>query len=180
MAAVVTAPWKYTGWKSYLLNDFEVSPSLQLQSGLPYSIGTSGTLTTGFAASGSTLSAIGQGINGSGYASGPGTTSRVPGFERNGFEQPRTVVVDLRLSKRFSVADRLKLELLGEAFNVANHQNVTGVNATAYTVGSTTATKTNTLTFTTAVPTFGATTFTNTSGFSFAPRQIQLGVRAQF
>ena len=180
MAAVVTAPWKYTGWKAYLLNDYEVSPSLQLQSGLSYSIGTSGTLTTGFTASGGTLSAIGQGANGSGYASGPGTTSRLPGFERNGFQQPKTTVVDLRLSKRVSVKERVKLEFLGEAFNLANHQNVTGVNTTAYTVGSTTATKTNTLTYTTAVPTFGATTFTNTSGFSFAPRQIQLGVRAQF
>jgi hypothetical protein len=76
------------------------------------------------------------------------------------------------------VADRVDLEFLGEAFNVANHQNVTGVNTTAYTVGSVSATKTNTLTYTTAVPTFGATTFANTSGFSFAPRQIQLGVRA--
>jgi hypothetical protein len=180
MGAIVTAPWKYTGWKAYLLNDYEVAPSLQVQSGLPYSIGTSGTLTAGFAASGSTLSAIGQGINGSAYGGGPGTTSRVPGFERNGFEQPKTTVVDLRLSKRFRVADRVNLEFLGEAFNVANHQNVTGVNTTAYTVGSVSATKTNTLTYTTAVPTFGATTFTNTSGFSFAPRQIQLGVRAQF
>ena len=57
---------------------------------------------------------------------------------------------------------------------------VTGVNTTAYTVGSVSAAKTNTLTYTTAVPTFGATTATNTSGFSYAPRQIQLGVRAQF
>jgi hypothetical protein len=101
-------------------------------------------------------------------------------FERNGFQQPKTTVVDLRLSKRFNVADRVKLEFLGEAFNVANHQNVTTVNTTAYTVASTTATKTNTLTYTTAVPTFGAATATNTSGFSYAPRQIQLGVRAQF
>jgi hypothetical protein len=61
-------------------------------------------------------------------------------------------VVDLRLSKRFRVADRVNLEFLGEAFNVANHQNVTGVNTTAYTVGSVSTTKTNTLTYTTAVP----------------------------
>jgi hypothetical protein len=54
------------------------------------------------------------------------------------------------------------------------------VNTTAYTVGSTAATKINTLTFTTSNPSFGGTTFTNTSGFAFAPRQIQLGVRAQF
>ncbi|MGH9596754.1 MAG: hypothetical protein ACRD3K_08165, partial [Edaphobacter sp.] len=80
----------------------------------------------------------------------------------------------------FNVADRVKLEFLGEAFNIANHQNVTGVNATAFTVGSVAASKTNTLTYTTSVPSFGGRTSTNTSGFSFAPRQIQLGVRAQF
>jgi hypothetical protein len=174
VGGIVMAPWKYTGWKAYLLNDYEVAPSLQIQSGLPYSIGTTGTLTTGYTASGGTLNAIGGGVNGS------AGTFRMPGFERNGFEQPKTVVTDLRLSKRFSVKERVKLEFLGEAFNVANHQNVTGVNTTAYTVGSVSATKTNTLTYTTAVPTFGARTFTNTSGFSFAPRQIQLGVRAQF
>jgi outer membrane receptor protein involved in Fe transport len=174
MNAVVTAPWKYTGWKAYLLNDYEVAPSLQVQSGLPYSFGTSGTLTSGFSASGGALNAIGGGVNGS------NGTFRMPGFERNGLQQPKTTVVDLRLSKRFSVADRVKLEFLGEAFNVANHQNVTTVNTTAYTVGSVAASKTNTLTYTTAVPTFGATTATNTSGFSYAPRQIQLGVRAQF
>jgi hypothetical protein len=174
MGAIVTAPWKYTGWKGYLLNDFEASPDLQASSGLPYSVGTSGTLTTGYSPSGAVLNAIGGGVNGS------NGTFRMPGFERDGFKQPKTTVVDLRLSKRFNVADRVKLEFLGEAFNIANHQNVTGVNSTAFTVGSVAATKTNTLTYTTSVPTFGGTTFTNTSGFSFAPRQIQLGVRAQF
>jgi hypothetical protein len=174
MGAVVTAPWKYTGWKSYLLNDYEMAPGLQVQSGLPYSIGTTGTLTSGFSASGGALNAIGGGVNGS------NGTFRMPGFERNGFQQPKTTVLDLRLSKRFKVADRLNLEFLAEAFNLANHQNVTTVNTTAYTVGATAATKTNTLTYTTAVPTFGATTATNTSGFSYAPRQIQMAVRAQF
>jgi Carboxypeptidase regulatory-like domain/TonB dependent receptor len=179
MNAVVTAPWKYTGWKAYLLNDYEVSPGLQVQSGLPYLVGTSGTLSSAFApatASG-VLNAIGGGVNGS------NGTFRMPGFERNGLQQPKTTVVDLRLSKRFNVADRVKLEFLGEAFNLANHQNVTGVNSTAYTVGFTgTAAKPtgNTLTYTTSTPTFGGTTFTNTSGFSYAPRQIQIGVRAQF
>jgi Carboxypeptidase regulatory-like domain/TonB dependent receptor len=176
MNAVITAPWKYTGWKGYLLNDYEASPSLQLQSGLPYSIGTSGGLTTtllGYTPSGSTVAGFG-GVNGS------NGTFRMPGFERLGFQQPKTTVVDLRLSKRFNVADRVKLEFLAESFNIANHQNVTTVNSTAYTVGAVAATKTNTLTYTTAVPTFGAATATNTSGFSYAPRQIQLGVRAQF
>ena len=176
MGGIVTAPWKYTGWKNYLLNDFEASPSLQLQSGLPFSFGTTGGFTStsqGFTSTGASIAGFG-GVNGS------NGTFRMPGFERNGLQQPKTIVVDLRLSKRFNVADKVKLEFLGEAFNVANHQNVTGVNTTAYQVGTVAATKTNTLTFSTANPGFGATNATNTSGFSYAPRQIQLGVRAQF
>lgn len=174
MGGIVTAPWKYKGWLGYLLNDFEASPDLQVQSGLPYSVGTSGTLTTGFTPSGATVNAIGGGVNGS------AGTFRMPGFERNGFQQPRTTVVDLRLSKRFNIHDRVKLEFLGEAFNIANHQNVTSVNTTAYTIGTVAASKTNTLSFTTQTPSFGVPNSTNNSGFSYAPRQIQLGVRGQF
>ena len=179
MGAIVTAPWKYTGWLAYLLNDFEASPSLQIQSGLPFIVGTSGGYTStsgtlpGYTPSGGLIAGFG-GVNGS------NGTFRMPGFERNGLSQPKTTVTDLRLSKRFSVKERVKLELLGEAFNVANHQNVTSVNTTAYTVGTVAATKTNILTFSTASPGFAAPTATNTSGFSYAPRQIQLGIRAQF
>lgn len=176
--AVVTAPWKYTGWKAWLLNGYEVSPSLQAQSGLPFSTGTSGGYTStatspGYTPTGSVIAGFG-GVNGS------NGTFRMPGFERNGLSQPKTTVVDLRLSKRFNVKERVNLEFLGEAFNVANHQNVTGVNTLAYTVGTVAATKTNILTFSTATPGFGVPNATNTSGFSYAPRQIQLGVRGQF
>jgi hypothetical protein len=174
LGAVYTTPWKFTGWKSYLLNDYEASPGYHIQSGLPYSIGTTGTLSAGFTPTGAPISGIGGGVNGS------NGTFRLPGFERNGLTQPKTNVLDLRLSKRFSVTEKVKLEFLGESFNILNHQNVTGVNTTAYTVGSVAGSKTDTLTYTTAVPSFGATTFTNTSGFSYAPRQIQLGGRVQF
>jgi hypothetical protein len=177
ISAVVSAPWKYSGWKSYLLNDYQVSPGYQIQSGLPYSMGTSGTLSTAYLPTGN-LNAIGGGINGS------NGTFRVPGFERNGFTQPKTNVLDLRLSKRFAVYERFKLELLGESFNLLNHQNITAVNTTAYTIGATTnASKVvtgNTLTFSTAVPGYGAPTNSNSSGFSYSPRQLQLAVRLQF
>ncbi len=180
--AVITAPWSYHGWLSYLLNDYELAPSYQLQSGLPYSIGSSGTLSTAFTATGN-LSAIGGGVNGS------NGTFRIPGFERNGFTQPKTNVLDLRLSKRFNVAERAKLELLAESFNILNHQNVTGINSTGYFLGNTTnasrAVTGNTLTFNTssansAQPLFGAITSTNSSGFTYTPRQLQLAIRAQF
>ncbi|HEY6374153.1 MAG TPA: hypothetical protein VIX90_01375, partial [Edaphobacter sp.] len=149
-----------------------------------YSITTSGTLSSAFVATGSpTISAIGGGINGS------NGTFRVPGFERNGFTQPMTNVLDLRLSKRFTVYERLKLELMAESFNILNRQNVTAVNQLGYTLGNSrnaaNAITGNTLTFNTslanaALPLFQSTTNSNSSGFSFAPRQLQLGVRAQF
>ncbi len=178
---VVTSPWKYDRAWGYLLNDFEIAPAYALQSGLPYSMTTSGTLTTAFAPGGN-LAAIGGGINGS------NGTFRVPGIERDAFHQPFTNVLDLRLSKRFSLPHGVKLELLGESFNLVNHQNVTAVNTLGYTIGNTKTGTTitgNTLTFntSTANPTqslFGTTTNTNSSNFQFAPRQVQIGGRLQF
>jgi hypothetical protein len=182
MNAVATSPWNFHGPLSYVLNDFEIAPAYALQSGLPYSMTTTGTLSTAFVAPGQTISAIGGGINGS------NGTFRVPGIERNGFAQPKTNVLDLRISKRFTLKEGIKLELLGESFNLINHQNVTAVNTLGYTLGNSktgTTVTGNTLTFNTAtanptVSQFGATTLTNTSNFQFAPRQLQLAVRLQF
>lgn len=185
LTSVMSSPWTFhsTAMK-YLLNDFELSPGYALQSGLPYSMTTSGTLSTAFTQQGTAnnLSAVSGGINGS------NGTFRVPGIERNGFRQPKTNVLDLRISKRFAITERVKLELLGESFNLVNHQNVTGVNTLGYTLGNTgtaPAVTGNTLTFNTAtahptVSQFGAITATNSSNFSFAPRQVQLGLRLQF
>ncbi len=187
LTSVLTTPWKTRGLMSYLTNDWQISPSYAVQSGLPYDIKTSGTLSSGFAGAGQTpLSAIGGGINGS------NGTFRVPGIARDAFAQPKTNVLDLRISKRFAITERAKLELLGETFNLVNHQNVTSVNTQGYTLGTTsvkngavTSLTGNTLTFntSTADPTvsqFGAVTQTNSSNFQFAPRQIQIGARLQF
>jgi len=179
-SAVLSAPWNFHNTAArYLLNDFELSPSYSIQNGLPYNITTSGTLSTAFISPGTTRSAIGGGINGS------NGTFRVPSIGRNAFRQPMTNVMDLRISKRFAITERVKLELYGESFNLLNHQNVTGVNTLGYTIGNGSTTAPNTLKFntSTADPTvsqFGAITATNSSNFSFAPRQIQLAVRMQF
>jgi hypothetical protein len=178
-AGVLSSPWTAHGWLSYLANDYQMSPSFAVQSGLPYSIGTSGTLSSGFTSTGAAINAIGGGVNGS------NGTFRMPDFERNGLMQPKTDVLDLRISKRFTVAERVKLELLGESFNILNKQNVTAVNTTGYFIGTNAATKTNTLSFNTnsansSQPLFGTITNSNSSGFSFSPRQIQLAARIQF
>jgi hypothetical protein len=184
---VLDSPWHKSGPWGYLVNDFQISPDFQFQTGLPYSVGVNGyssTLTVVPGQPVQTLTASGT-LNGSGASTTPGTENRVPVFNRNAFQQPKTYVVDMRISKRLVVREHYSLEFLGEAFNLANHQNITGVNGSAYVVtenttksGSTTIGQGNTLTpYSTP---FGQTTSTNNSNFAYSPRQLQLGVRLQF
>jgi hypothetical protein len=77
------------------------------------------------------------GINGS------GGTARIPDLDRDLFTMPKTAVVDLRLSKSFAFEhSRYRFEVLGEAFNLFNHQNITQVNTTAYCVTTSPSTST--------------------------------------
>jgi hypothetical protein len=102
-------------------------------------------------------------------------------FNRNAIQQPATYVVDLRASKRVVVHEHYNLEFFGEAFNLANHQNVTSVNAYAYTVSNTTnasGAKVNEL-LPYSTP-FSQITATDNSNFAYNIRQLQLGLRLQF
>jgi hypothetical protein len=185
--AVGDSPWHVHGPWGYLVNDFEISPDFQLQTGLPYSVGINGSSSTLTVTPGQPVQSIinTSSFNGSGGSSTPGTANRVPIFNRNAFQQPKTFVVDMRVSKRVVVRERYSLEFLAEAFNLANHQNVTSVNTSAYVVndvttkqGSTTIGEGNTLTpYSTP---FGQVTATNNSNFAYNVRQLQLGLRFQF
>ena len=161
--AIAESPWHVNGWLGELANGWQLAPIFQWQKGLPYSVKTSGS------APGGTTS----GINGS------GGDFRVPGFGRNLFRQPNTTVVDLKLSKFITYRDRYKVELSGEAFNLFNHFNVTGVNTTAYFLSKETlnGVSTPTLEYNTGV--YGTPTNAN-SNFAYSTRQIQLGARVSF
>jgi hypothetical protein len=168
---IYETPSSFRGIWGYLLNQYEISPSYQLQTGLPYSAGTSlsGSITAITFPNGSAVSAVNTTIN------GVTSANRLPGLDRNIFQQPRTQVVDLRLSKRFNIANRAKLELLGESFNLANHLNVTAVNSTAY-IFAGAANGANTLTANTPF----ATRTNGNSTTNYSVRQIQVGARVQF
>jgi Carboxypeptidase regulatory-like domain len=167
------SPWHAHGWLGYVVNDFEIAPSFAMQTGLPYSPLFSGSSSTLYTSAGTTQSIISTAsFNGSG---GP---NRIPAINRNNFQQPRTNVLDLRLSKRIRFADKYAFEFLGEAFNLANHQNVTTVNQTAYNISLDNTNHLNTLTpYSTP---FAQITSTNNSNFSYNIRQLQLAVRFQF
>ena len=110
---------------------------------------------------------------------GSSGAARMPNLNRNAFKYPKTWDLDLRASKAIKVHDRYSLEFLTEAFNLLNHQNVTGVGATAYSITEDTVNHLNTLVPYTSTP-FGSITSTNNSNFSFNVRQIQMALRLKF
>lgn len=178
-SAVAESPWHVGGIFGYLVNDWLLAPIYSSQSGLPYSLVTSGTptFTTPQDASGTTItySGLGASINGSNGRKG------IDVIGRNSFRMKRTINMDLRLSKKVRFGERYAIELLGEAFNIFNHQNVTSVNNTGYIIGSTTVDPTTkavnaTLNFNSS---FGSVINSN-SNFAYSPRQLQIGFRFLF
>jgi hypothetical protein len=61
-------------------------------------------------------------------------TDRTPGLGRNTSYMPPTVSMDPRLTRNISFKERAKLQIIGEAFNVLNHPNISAVNNIQYSV----------------------------------------------
>jgi hypothetical protein len=126
----------------------------------PAAFGIVGTTCSGGAG---TCSTPGSGPNGSGGA------TRFGLLPRNFFKQPNIWYVDMRISRRFSITEGTKLELLAEGFNIFNRFQVTNMNATLYNLSGTTLT---------VNPTFKQ--ITGADSTLFRERQIQLAARFQF
>lgn len=146
-----------------LLNGWTISPILNWFSGSRVTGGISGT------PSGTTAG----GINGSGGA------NRFGLLPRNFFKTPSIQYIDLRISRRFNLGEKAKLELLGEAFNLLNRTQVTGINSTLYNFQSNAANCPNGFApCLTSNATFGQTTAADST--LFRERQVQLAVRFEF
>ena len=158
----------------YLTNGWSLKPYFQMQSGLPYTLVISGTVPNQCYVSGC-LEANSSGLAGTGV-------TYIPQIGRNTLRNPRTINLDLRAQKDFTFAEKYNLQLIGEAFNLANHQNVTGITTTGYilnTVAPPTgspALATSTLNY---QSTFGSITSTNSNN-AYQVRQIQLALRLVF
>jgi hypothetical protein len=166
---------------TYLTNGWSVKPLIQIQNGLPYSATYSGTTPQSCYGAGCLVPATG--IEGT-----AATTNFIPFLGRNTFTLPRTVVVDARVEKDFRFAEKYDLQLIGEAFNLANHVNITGSGSTsAFALGTTNKNALGTpaaqnITF---APSFLTTTTvaggaTANSNFAYSPRLIQLAARIVF
>ncbi|HEU5350125.1 MAG TPA: TonB-dependent receptor [Terracidiphilus sp.] len=172
---LLESPWHAHGALGYLVNDFELAPAFSTQSGLPYSMGISGSSSKLYADGTTTQQSI---ISTSSF-NGSGGSNRIPIADRNDYQSPKIWQMDLRASKKIVVHERYSLEFLADAFNLANHQNVTGVGASAYTVSEDTTNHVNHLVPYTTVP-FGSVTSTNNSNFASNVRQIQMALRLTF
>jgi outer membrane receptor protein involved in Fe transport len=151
-------------------NDWSFNPVFQGQNGLPYSA----TIGSGYPS----YSAYGSSWNGA------GGNYWIPYIGRNTYDQPRTLVLDMRLEKQFTIPVQDKpyhLQLMGEMFNVANHPNITGVNTSAYTSSSNSG-----VTKTCSIPTGGTIGAPSGQGqiecsvMSFQPRVANAGTIGNF
>ena len=149
------------GALKYLTNNWGIDNSFQFQTGLPFSAAVSGS---------SSSAAVSSGINGG------GGVSFIPQLGHNNYTYNRILVDDIRVEKHFPITERANLQVFLQAFNVANHQNETSVNGTAFVLTG------NTATTGTAVyqSNFGTVNRTNNSGFSYTPRQLELSARLFF
>jgi len=109
---------------------------------------------------------------------------------RNTFRYPSTWKADMRVSKHFELGHMRQLELMGESFNLFNHQNVTELETTGYYIEA--GSPFPTLNFLTG-PYVGATGTIqkpNTTAFGqplninatnfYRERQFQFGLRLRF
>lgn len=166
--AIINVPGKKNNDAlSYLTNGWSIKPLIQIQSGLPYSAGiSSGSPNTESDGCTDCLQPYSSGV------AGTGVTSYIPAFGRNQLYAPRNIVVDTRLQKDFRIREGMTFQLLAEAFNLANHRNITGVNSGAFSLSN------NVLTPTTN---FGTPSSSGVNGnYAYQVRQFQFGARVMF
>jgi hypothetical protein len=143
-----------------VLSGFTIAPAFTATSGLPQTHSVTGNAP------------------GAGISTGilrAGGTNRIPTIERNTLFLPKTINLDLRISRGFRVGGTHTLEAMVDVFNVFDRLNYTAMNTTMYTVGGSAAAPT--LTFN---PTFGTLTNANSNYFVFTPRQVQIAARYTF
>jgi hypothetical protein len=199
---VAQTPWRLRGFAGALLNGYSLGTSGEWRTGLPYSMRTTGAIPApscsyqeyleygaacvaindpgvilGGANSGARISGLGASLN------GYGGNDILPQVGRNTFRYPGVVNLDVRASKRTHLTERVSLELMGEAFNALNHQNVTSIETIGYIIDND-ASYTNTAHLTyldggSGTASFGGVTNANSTSL-YRQRQIQVACRLIF
>jgi outer membrane receptor protein involved in Fe transport len=145
-----------------LLNDWTIAPVVNIFSGARFTGTTNSFSTSGV-----------FGFSQNGGVNGANGSLRFAYLPNNFFKQPPIKYVDLRVSRRFTIKENYKIEVLAEGFNIFNRTQVTGVNNQIYNLSNSGG-----AIIATFVPSFGTTS--GADGFFFKERQVQLGVRFEF
>ena len=150
-SAVFQSPAAHSGdsaWKHFV-GDFTIAPIIEVSSGRPFNVITAQDTRLDLGASqarpsvgggtsspfipGVTFGIANQCIANDGTPfTVPGVTNRGAGctgnLGRNAFTGPGFFQWDLRVSRRISFGERLKLDLIADAFNLLNRTNIASVN----------------------------------------------------
>lgn len=153
---VLRTPWRRHGGAGAFFSGYSLGAAGEWRTGLPYTMRTVGALPTpmcsyqdwliagGVNGGANCLKAVtapdavlidrgGVPIPGLGASlNGSGGEDLIPPIGRNTFRYPRAADLDLRLTKNFRLSDRFSFDVLGEAFNALNHQNVADVQTVGY------------------------------------------------
>ena len=112
--------------------------------------------------------------------SGGATSGRAPWIARNAYTLPAIHNMDFRLGREFAISERIKLQFIGEAFNLFNTTNITAENTTAFNFvkagGNGCAGHTNAC----LVPNAAFEAPTTASTFIYTSRQLQVSARLTF
>lgn len=154
-----TIKWSDNAVAKALFSDYTFSTIAQFQSGSPYS------------------ALVGGDPNNDGNRS----NDRLPGTVRNQFTSPAVYQFDVRLTRAIRLGEKMKIRLIGEAFNIFNRSNVVLVNNIFFNYSGGTA---GVLTAPSPVTAFGTprsfgSPASGTTTFA-SPRQIQLAVKFDF
>jgi len=157
----------------HILNGWTIAPIVNAFSGQRITAAISGSVSP----------ANNFGINSATQAGGLNGSlgsSRFALLPRSFYKQPQIWYTDMRVSRRFSITERTKVEFLVEAFNIFNRTLVTGVNSTIYSVDTagSLASPRPFLNFNS-----GASGFQSVTGADstlFRERQVQMAARFEF
>jgi hypothetical protein len=148
-----------------LINDWSLDDSFQMQNGLPFTYSVSANKVTGAVAN---------------YWNGSGGSNIIPMIGYDTGKYPRRMVDDARLQKAISFERGRSLQLMCNVFNVANHQNITAEGTTAYSLSGTTLTYDGQGSAYPSNNSLRVPTNSNSSGFLYTPREVEIAARFNF
>jgi hypothetical protein len=186
----------------YILDDFQFSGAEIASGGEPIFLGVTGTIYSGNTSSSSYADEGGIYGGAMSSSSGGATNGRPPQIGRNSISMPGFNDFDVRVTRNVPIHEKISMQFNAEAFNLLNHQIVTGVNSTyttflapgaSATVNSTVKYTCNTVTppagsretgcfvpYTgTGLSAFGATSSTSSSNL-YGSRQLQVSAKLYF